>query len=263
MPFNPLNPADAVAAPALTVGAPKVSYGKTLLALRTELALRLGGRSDVDPTRLSSWINEAYLDMVSSLDLPELNSNYSFNTVAAKYLYLVPDQVMYAFSASLVDEYRYPFDGGLPLTKIDLSTYRKLPATVTGSTINSEQAMSFFRHGDLWVFWPDPSDIHVISIDFRIRPDPLVNDTDSPILKREWHEGLLLLAKAKAHEGLIEPDLAAASENTYVRWVRRRQDMDALEDTNKLVSASVVRSRRQLIRQKGGILGQRNAENSI
>jgi hypothetical protein len=93
MPYLALNPADAVAAPATTLGEPLTSDGETLATMRGRLNLMLGGRPDAIPL-LTGWINSAYVDVATSLEIEELKGNLQLNlVVAGKALYLLPKVV--------------------------------------------------------------------------------------------------------------------------------------------------------------------------
>ncbi len=230
MPQTALNPAAATVIAGGTVGAPMQNYGKTLMKLREELFLGLGGRSDAS-SRLDAWINDAYVDLVTSLQLDELRSSIVFSTVAGQGLYLMPTVVDTLISVNA------PTAGdmqGYPLTKIDLASFRDLE-TAGGAP------RTFFRYGQLLVLWPNPASVWTLNIDFRMRPQPLVADEDSPIVGLEWHRAILLGAKAMAHYDLLENDLAALAENKYLIYVRRRRDRQADEDENRVLGSSVPR----------------------
>lgn len=252
MPFLALDPTTAQAAPAITHGNPLVSTGETLLSLRTELSLRLAGRPDVTTDRLNQWVNFAYIDVCSSLELEELESGFSFNTVIGQPFYKVPISVGSTLLAAIVDAVNYPIEGGLPLIKIDRDRYRREP-------LLADEPKAFFRQSGMIVLYPTPTAVRTVAVDFKIRPVKLTSDDHSPILPYEWHEAVLLLAKAKGHAALLEPDLAAVAENDWVNFTRRKVDTRAAEDTGKLASMSPVRSNRQL-RRYGNV---RITDNSV
>lgn len=214
MPYGLLSRATAAAAGAVPEAAPRISVGETLLSLRADLTPLIGNRSDATNARLDKWINKAYLDMASSLDLPEVEGSYAFSTVANQALYVKPAAVVWGENAAIVDGLTYP-SGGRPLAKTDLDKYRR-QAEATGDV------QMWFPYGDLWVLWPTPVGAYTISLDVRIRPDVLTLDTHSPIFGQEWHEGILLLARHKALRDLMDYQAAAAAKNDYVAFVRDR-----------------------------------------
>lgn len=262
MPFNILDPAIAAAAPAVTAGNALNAVGETLLTLKTELLLRLGSRSDIGVGRAELWINFAYFDIVTSLEIDDMRGSYSFNTVAGTYLYKLPDSVFYTDAVSMVDEATYPDFGGLQYELIDLDRYRRLPATTVGAQINTATPLAYFRYAKMLVLYPTPSLVSPVAVDFIIRPVKLVADADSPILAYEWHEAILLLARAKAHSALLEYDLAETAHNEYINFVRRKLDKGAQEQKGTNAKATPVRSRRQLNRSKG-IASPRTTDKSI
>lgn len=262
MPYNSLDPAGAAAAPVITVGNPLAAVGETLLSLKTELLLRLGSRSDIGAGRPEMWINFAYFDIVTSLEIDDMKGSYSFNTVAGTYLYKLPDAVFYTDAVSSTDETTYPDAGGLQYELIDLDRYRRLPATTVGTQINTAQPLSYFRYAKMLVLYPTPSLVSPVAVDFLIRPGKLVADGDSPILAYEWHEAILLLARAKAHSALLEYDLAEIAHNEYINFVRRKLDKGAQEQKGTNAQVTPVRSRRQLNRSRG-IATPRNTDKSI
>lgn len=244
MPYIDLDPTLAEPAPTLTVGAPKTSTGKTLDGMSLELLLRLGGRADIDPARAKVWINDAYKDYCSSLDLPELKSTFAFDTVVGQYLYGCPPQVDYTTGAAIADTSTYPFQGGQPLDKIDIESFQRKPDW-------QDDVQSFFKYNDdLIVVWPKPSTVHSIVVNFQVRPLDLVEDTDSPFIATEHHEGILLLSVNKAFEALLEWENSQLAMNAYVAWVRRRKDRGAAEKSGMIARARGVRGNADIRRPR-------------
>lgn len=252
--MSPFTALDTTAATVLvsTLGAPLVSTGETLATIRAELIEALGQRTDLvvaGNTRVNKFVNYAYRDLASSIQLEELIESLTFNTVANQYLYKLPNAVRDLRSVSLVDAVTYSVSGGIPLRKRDLFWYRRqILFSDVGPT-------DYFKYNDLLVLWPTPTAVNALSLEFRIRPDDLVNDTDSPILPTEWHEGIMLLAKAKLHSALLEPDQAAVAENDFVKFVRRKTDRAAEEQENMISQATPIKRRSQLHRGSSGPSG--------
>lgn len=247
MPYTALDPTAAAAAPAVTVGEPITSRGMTRADFEAELSAELGGRTDVTPERILLWINWAYLDLCSSLKLEELNSSYSFATVGGQHMYAVPTAVRSTTGMAVSDSVSYPLDEGRPLTKVDLPRYRRSP-------LLSDEPTQYFKHNNVFVLYPTPDAARTIAVDFRIRPERLVDATDSPILHEEWHEAILLAARAKAFRALLEFDKAGLAHNDFVDFVRRREDPKAEEDEGRVVGSSIPRHRVSL-RRTGRVLG--------
>lgn len=243
MPYGPLDPTAAEAAPVLTIGAPLTSTGKTLDGMLTELVLQLVGRTDIDPARITTFLNDAYIDLATSLKLPELNGTYTFETVIGQHLYLLPTQMFATYGAAIVDPVNYSYYGGQPLDKIDLDAYRGLPD-------RSDQPENYFLHSGMIVLWPTPNAIKTIAVDFQARPLPLAANTDSPVLGVEWHEIIQKMAREKAFEAVLEFQLAALMEASWTKQFARKKDPLAAEDTGRLVGSSVPRTLNDLKRRR-------------
>jgi hypothetical protein len=246
MPYIALNPADGVAAPVTTLGAPLVGVSMTLAEMRGHLNLMLGGRPDITNTQLDYWINAAYIDIASSLEIDELKGSLNLNLVVAKALYLLPKVVRAIRQVAVVDSVTYGDLGGRKLEKSDLAKYRR-------SSNRSDEPSEYFREKDLLVLYPTPTQVRQITLDIWIRPAQLVLDEDSPILPFEWHEVILKNARSKAHSDLREFQRAQVSENEFVNLVRRKDSTDELEEDDKIIGSSVPRERRHLYRRNAHI----------
>lgn len=243
MPYGPLDPATAQAAPVIGFGAPRNNQGRTLDGMLTELVLQLAGRTDITPARLTQFINDAYIDLATSLKLPELNSTLTFEIAIGQPLYLMPDQVFATFEAAIVDPVSYSYYGGQGLDKISLDAYRALPE-------KSGEPETFFLHDGMMVLWPTPSAIRTVALDFQGRPLPLTLGTDSPILGLEWHEILFKMAREKAFSAILEFNLAAMVEVDWTKQLARKKDPLAAEEHGRLVGSSVPRNLRDLKRRR-------------
>lgn len=243
MPYNVIDPAAAAPAPATVIGAPKTNVGKTFLEMQTRLARQLINRTDVTPDMRKEWINDAYIDICSSLKLPELFGSFAITTIVDQPFYMLPDIVEYLRQAAVVDPVTYSFYGGRPLTKITLETYRKQPD-------ETDAVASYFREGEVFVVWPTPDSITTIAVDVKVQPAPLVDDTDCPIIPIQFHEVILKAARAKAFDDLQEFDRAALAENSWISLLRRKEDPLAEEETTLLVGSSVPRRASDLIRSR-------------
>lgn len=239
MPFTVLDPVLAEPAPILTVGAPLVDRGETLASMEQELYYQLGGRDDVDPARLRRFINWGYVDLAASLKIDELQSSYGLETVVDQPLYIAPPQIFATLpdGFALVDA-SHP-NGGWALGKTDRSSYRR-------AEVRTDVPEYFFRQGNLFVLWPTPSGEWPISVDFWVRPDFMTADNHSPLLGVEWHEVLVLCAKEKAFDALMEPTLALNARNLWLSIVRRRRDPAADESDGKMAGFFPVVDRQQM-----------------
>lgn len=238
MPYGALLYATAAAAPVTTAGAPLVSVGDTLLDFRTELMLQLGGRGDVLPARQNKWINWGYRSLAAMIDLSELRAGLTLALVAGQPLYKIPVQVSVAKHVSIIDSTNYA-EGGRLLDKIDLKSYRMQDAVTT-----SEEPRAWFRYSRMIVFWPTPIVDRTAALDFKIRPDDMVNDTDSPIIPVEWHEALLLAARSRAERSLRQFAASKETWNDMLTIIRPIINTDAEEagtQTAKVYAPKMLR----------------------
>jgi hypothetical protein len=241
MPYIVLDPATAKAAPITTAGAPRTGLAqKTFLEFQTELRARLMGRTDITNPRLQGWVNEGYVDLVTSLELDTLVSSVAITLDVGQPLYLLPYNVFSLLTVAVIDAVNY-IDGGRPLSKIDLGKYRMLP-------VESNEPMAFFRFNDMLVVYPTPSVSRVINIDFKIRPTPFTADANQSILDVEWDEAILKNAKMKALESLEEWENATFESDSIAKLIARKKDPLAAEDEHRIILSSVPRRRSELIR---------------
>ncbi len=240
MPYTVLDASTATAAPTVNVGAPASSGDSyTLEELYQELLLRLGGRTDITLSRATKWINDAYRDIAASLDIAELKSGYSFDTVANQSLYLLPSNVRTINKASTLNNVNQ-------LIAVDENRFRSL-ADATGDPAY------YYQVGRMIVLYPTPTSVQIIVVDAKFRPKPLLTGswlTHRTILQPEWNEGLLRLATSYAFNALVEPDLAANAENQFVSWARRQKELDADNQEDRIKHFAVVRNWRDLRRSR-------------
>lgn len=250
MPYLAIDPNTAVVVPAGTLGEPLTDTGLTLAEMRGQLNLMLGARPDITNPTLDYWINAAYVDIASSLEIDELKGMLSFDLVSGNPFYRLPSVVRAIRMVSVVDTVSYGDLGGRKLTLSDLNAYRRASA-------RSAEPAEYFREKDVLVLYPTPLNARTLVIDVWVRPADLTLDTDSPILPREWHEVILKNARSKAHSDLREFEQAAVAENDFVNLVRRKDSPDSLEESDKIIGSTVPRSRRQIFR-RGSFFGDRD-----
>lgn len=242
MPYLVLNPAIAQAAPVLAFGAPETAathpMGKSLLGLRNRLILELGKRTDIPVPNWNEWINDAYLDLWTSLDLPDRRTSFGLTLTAGQPFYLMPPSVdgIRAVSATDTD---FTTVGG-PLVNTDAASYRKLP-------IRSGDPEQWFREKNMLVLWPTPSKAFAVSVDITLSPAPLVNDTDYPILEDKWHDALYRLAKARSWDAVQNDVKAGLNTNEAARLVSRRLSRDEEDSETKYPTIRPVGTRRDFL----------------
>jgi hypothetical protein len=249
MPYVVLDPATAtpIPTPAPNPAAPLTSVGLTLGAARAEILAMLKGRQDIEPERIDFWLNRAYVDVATSAQLDELKFSLGFLTQTEQPLYLLPEFTVTTMLVSRRDSELV--SGGEPLEKIDITAYRQRRDATLFQGV-ARKPKEYFRSNRLLVLWPTPDDAYEMILDFRCEPLPLVADTDSPILRSEWHETWLLLARKKILGALAEWEAGVAAGNELASHLRVRKDREADEDENRIVRSSVPRNERELKRKR-------------
>lgn len=248
MPFLAISAAAAEPAPVTTLGAPLTSVGTTLTEFEQDLLLMLEGRTDISSAQYKRLINWSYTDLCTSLDIDELKGSLQLTLVPGQPLYALPYAVDFIEEASLVLPKAESISEGYPLDKHDLNAYRSAGPSDGDPTF-------FFRQGDILVLYPTPDKARTLNLDVKVRPQWLVNGTDSPIIPVEWHEAILLGARKRGFSTLLEFDKALPVENEFVGLVRRRTDREAQDDSGRVIGSSVPRRvedlRNRVVMRKG------------
>lgn len=246
MPFRLLDPTTAAPAPVVTAGAPLISVGDTLAAIRSEMLLELSSRSDVDTARLNKWINWGYRSLCAMLTPTELKGAFSILTVASQPFYLLPVQVR---SIKLISIRTASIRaGGVELIPMDEDEYIRQPDLPT--SVSTSWPTKYFRYGRMLVLWPDPRAVYTLDINYMIRPDDMTADNHSPLLPVEFHEPLLFHAKAKAWRSLRNYQEANIASNDFLAALRPLIDTDGEEKQQQPRGLTVARRVSDLTRSR-------------
>lgn len=242
MPYLVIDPAAATEIPFINYGVPETAaqhpFGKSLSLMRARLVLELGRRTDIPDPMWNEWINDSYLDLFNSLELPEANKSFTFTTVVGQALYTLPSRVYTIRNLSITDPART--DSGGNLEKLDVFSYRKLP-------IRDGVPDGWLREQGMLVLWPTPDAEYPITVDARLQPMPLAADDDFPILEDKWHEIILRGGKARAWEAVQNDTKAALVTNSVVNLVQRHNNRDEIDNEVEYPSMRPVGSRRDLM----------------
>jgi hypothetical protein len=251
MPYGALDPTTAEAAPVTNIGAPVWDAGMELQDIRSEVLAQLQGRTDVVPagdyTRLDRWINWGYVNVAQMLDLKELWASILMPTVADQPLYMLPSQVSWIKRVLIQDETEFVTTGGMELAEIDEQTYRNLPESDEVDT-SPLLPQAWFRYGRMLVEWPTPDDVYALAVDCRIRPLPLTDPQDCPLLPEEFHEAICQAAIERAWNALGSYDRSIAAGNRKLSIVRPLLNTDAEERSAMHMGFAPARSRADLYR---------------
>jgi hypothetical protein len=234
MPFIVINPATATVVAGGPYGSPAASGYKSFLDLKNELRFDLGSRTDIE-SQLGRWINDAYLDMASSLDIPEPKVSFSFTTVALQPFYKLPAGVG-ALRLVSVYESGDPTDG-YKLDLRDTDYWRLLPDT-------SGAPLRVMTEQGVLILHPTPDTAYTVVVDAKVLPVKLTADANYPIFSQEYHEPLLKLAKAKAWESLQNDEKALTTEGSMSRQITRKQTAESGTQQNSNIQLRPIFSKR-------------------
>lgn len=240
MPYIVLDESLAETAESVTIGAPLTSVGMTFADFKTELAAELGSRTDVTTasTRLALWINWAYRNVAAMLTIKELQGSFAQPVIDDQPFYALPVQVAWIRRVSVIDDTNF-LAGGRELEMIDESAYRLLADL-------DDEPTRYFRYRRMLVLWGTPDTSYDLSIDCRIRPDSLVDATDSPLLPEEFHESILLYSRYRAFRSLRLYSEATVALNDALAVLRPLLNTDAEEMDGAIQQVQPVRSKSQL-----------------
>jgi len=249
MPFQHIDPTAAIAITGVSQSGPATSGWLSFAQLQAELRLRLGGRSDIDASRVKLWINEAYTDICNALDLAKLRASVDHILTIDETVYSLPADTRMVIAIT----YNDPTDtmyGGL-VEKIDVEEYRRLPEEYsTGRPLVWTPYLP-----EVIVFYPSPDRAYPVTLDCKLRPTRMTADGDYPLLADEYIEPLLLLSRAKAFSALLEFSLSGQCMNEYVALMRSRRNEVAEQAEGSVGRMVPVRTQRQLLRSKRRIYG--------
>ena len=238
MPFIPVTPGTATVIAGGPYGAPAVSGYKDLSTLRSELFYDLGSRTDIGNAQLDRYINDAYIDLATSLDIPEPKVSFAFTAVVEQPFYKLPSGVGAIRAVSVHDA--SDEDAGWRLTvHADASEWRML-ANQKGVPRKA------FREQGVLILWPMPDSGYVVVVDAKVEPVKLTDPMTFPIFSQQYHEPLLKLAKSKAWDSLQNDEKTLTSEAAASRLINRKTNAEAGTEQNMTASLRPVFTERGL-----------------
>lgn len=244
MPYYALDPANADPAAVTTAGQPLQSVGETLASFLDELDDITGERDDLIAAQNTKFVNRAYGKVCGMVNLKELFGSVAYQLRSTQPMYLLPEQVSWIKRIALVDEDDF-VDGGTELAMIDEDAFRGLPEA------DDDIPSQFVRVARMFALWPAPTDSWDLTVDFKVRPDDLTTDIDSPILPIEWHEGILLYARARLFRAVRNYKEAAQATNDALAVLRPLLNTDSEELSNAEFALAPVKKRSQMRGTKG------------
>lgn len=254
MPYTVLDQTTAQAAPTTNLGKPLTSIGMTKAEMIAEMLVQMQNRTDIDPARMLRYLNLGYLNLCQQLDLKEVWGSIGLTTVANQPFYLLPTStvagqpplVAWIKRLAIEDSDDFTFTGGRELDLIDEETYRTMPDTTALVESDPTLPVAYFRWLNMLVIWPTPSDAFSLTLDFRIRPVNLINDTDCPILPYEFHEAVFFAGLERAWRSVRNTVAANQAANDKLMILRPLMNADAEERSAMHMTLSPARSRADL-----------------
>lgn len=208
----------AIVAP--SAAGPATSGWSNFAELRTEVARRMGGRSDLGTADLSLHVNEAYIDLCSMVDFLFLTVEMSWSCVAQQALYALPTAIREVVLLKTTGVEDVSDDG--PLRKVDMQEYARL--SEDSADYDDVPEVYTISADNTLALWHRPDAAYSFSMEVKLRPSRLVADTDYPVLPDEWIEILRILATSKAASALNEFELSSQRYNEALGLIRSRRN---------------------------------------
>ena len=176
--------------------------------------------------RIKNWINEAEFQIAREVEGPEYQESESIAMVVGTYKYALPLEFL-----RMQDIY-YPILS-LRLRAVDLQQFDMTsPTQVSGPP----QMYTLYRNS--FLLFPTPANTDEIVVRYIKNPPALVNDTDVPLLAKNYLHLLVMYAVTRAFEaeddyeaaqyfaGRYKTDLAAYATDVQDRIVDRPRVVD-------------------------------------
>ena len=173
--------------------------------IKSHLTRNLGNRDDID-TFIAQWINNTYLDLVTTGKFPELRK---FAPIPCPAL----DGTTAWTTEEGTSDYSMASGALFPVSLRDLTNERPLrPRGIrwydrNRSTTNGEPNI-YAIYGGRYYLDPTPNGSYTIQERFRKKvTDPVLTEDDHiPVIGQEWHEALELGATYRGARALGYPD---------------------------------------------------------
>jgi len=218
------------------------------LQLREEVARRMGQRADLADADLKLHVNEAYLEMCTTLDFVFLEASVAWTCEANQSAYGLPAGVREVISVQSLGSTEV--DNAGTLEKVDMEEFRR--RGIDSLEFSGKPTTYTLTPDGALVLWPQPDEAYVMSLEAKVRPARLVNDTDYPVLPDEWIEPLTVLSISKAAGALNEFEMASQRYNEYLGSVRARRNERAERKVGTKGGVWIPRSRDELRRTSRG-----------
>lgn len=190
----------------------------TFNEIQSEVKRRMGNRTDID-SRLPTWINDAYFDLL-------MEPEYSFHELD-KSVTLITNADVREYDLSVYTDLWFILGLRDETNEREvLRTHWKSFDRRAHATANPTR---YTRFGSTLILDPTPDDVYTILIRYRRRVNEMTAGT-SPEIPREWHSMLTHLATVKAYEALEQFEKATAQRQLVIPMEDGRKDQVELED---------------------------------
>lgn len=188
------------------------------------------GFTDLPPTILDEFINDAYFDVCSREPWPFLEKSATVNTVGGTATLTMPTDFGKVISMTINAQ-------TMTLTPIRLDDYAK---RYVGRYTDSGTPFSYYFEGTVVKVHPVPDTVYAITLKYLAAPTAMTVSIDTPLLPTRHHRVIALGALVNAYRLEDDPELAAVFEAQYEKriqtmredlWKRQYDRPDLIYDT--------------------------------
>lgn len=199
----------------------------TLAQWQTDIRNSLG-RSSADLTEITSWINNALLELIGAFKFPEMEATGTIDTVAGQDSYDLPADFR-AFDDNGVSilSPQSRFGGNLPVET--RTEYRRERQYATTYTRGVPEAVHRFGQ-KMWVRPTPDATVTRIEFDYHKKLTKLAAPTDTSPLSDDWDECVFRGALYRGHLRYGEHDRVINVYNLFLALVRSRVQIEDLEE---------------------------------
>lgn len=204
----------------------------TLGQLMSQATTRIGRRSDIPPSTVSFWANQAIEDVALEAPQSSLESITAFSTVSGTSRYSLPANMYELLSLSYTSQAQVS-SSALTLRRMD---ERNADAMYGG---NGAQPTHFVMYANWCELWPSPNSAYSMQFRSRLYPSELTLTSATPSLDTEWRPLALLRLEQYLHEHLGNDDSAAVAAARFLQRVSTLKDSIAKRQSPRDMRASL------------------------
>jgi len=182
----------------------------------TQLRTLLGEptTSDVPDAQLTLRLNQAYLRICDTHNLPQLLARTAFNTVVGTQSYALAATDLWLLSV-------WNKTHGYKLRKIDFNMLNVYDDSSSTSPATG-RPKRYYRDVSTVTIYPKPDAIYAMEFVTKIKPTKLTASGDTPILSEPWHEGICLLARWYWFDQHFDYPKAQYAYSVWQTWLQTK-----------------------------------------